>query len=144
MIKLFGSARLTQANEVILSGRALPNSFITLYVYSTPVIVTIKTNADGEWHYILDTELENGQHTVYTATVTNSGKILAQSSPYLFTKTAEAVTLVDAAATVPLTETAPPPPRLLSGTMTNLLLFSFILMIMILIYIGSTTKRPIS
>ena len=28
-------------------GRALPNSFITLYIYSTPIIVTIKTDKNG-------------------------------------------------------------------------------------------------
>ena len=38
-------------------------------------------------------ELENGEHTIYLATVNNSGKIIARSAGFLFTKTAEAVTL---------------------------------------------------
>ena len=64
-----------------------------IYIYSTPVIVTVKTDKDGEWHYVMDKELESGEHTVYTATVNNTGKILAQSSGFQFVKTAEAATL---------------------------------------------------
>ena len=58
--------------------------------------MTVKTDNNSEWRYILDKELENGDHTVYIATVNNSGNIVAKSSPYLFTKTAEAVTFRDA------------------------------------------------
>ena len=39
--------------------------------------------------------MENGNHTVYIATVNNTGNIVAKSSPFAFTKTAEAVTLSD-------------------------------------------------
>lgn len=58
-------------------------------------MVTVKTNSNGEWQYTLDKELENGKHTVYAATVNNTGNIVAKSSPYNFVKTAEAVTLQD-------------------------------------------------
>jgi len=91
--KVKNVALTADKKEVVLKGQALPNSFITLYIYSTPIIVTVKTNSDGEWEYILDKELENGEHTVYVATVNNSGNIVAKSSGFLFTKTAEAVTL---------------------------------------------------
>jgi hypothetical protein len=50
---------------VKMSGKALPNSFITLYIYSDPVVVTVKTDEDGNWSYILDKELEDGHHEVY-------------------------------------------------------------------------------
>ncbi|MEI7810773.1 MAG: Ig-like domain-containing protein, partial [bacterium] len=83
----------TDKKEIVIKGQALPNSFITLYIYSTPIMVTVKTDSKGEWQYTLDKELENGDHTVYTATVNNSGNIIAKSSGYLFTKTAEAATL---------------------------------------------------
>ena len=86
---------LTPKKEITLKGQALPNSFITLYIYSTPIMVTVKTNSNGEWQYTLDKELENGKHTVYAATVNNTGNIVAKSSPYNFVKTAEAVTLQD-------------------------------------------------
>ncbi len=34
---------------------------ITLYIFSTPTIVTIKTEADGSWNYRFDKELEDGE-----------------------------------------------------------------------------------
>jgi len=83
------------SKKVSIKGQALPNSFITIYIYSTPIMVTIKTDNKGEWEYILDKELEDGNHTIYTATVNNTGNIIAKSSPYTFVKTAEAVTLQD-------------------------------------------------
>lgn len=84
---------LTQEKALVIKGTALPNSFITLYIYSTPVIVTVKTDSNGEWQYTLDKELDDGKHTVYTATVNNTGKILAKSQAFPFVKTAEAATL---------------------------------------------------
>lgn len=84
---------LTDEKKVAIAGRALPNSFVTIYIYSTPVVVTVKSDEDGVWSYTLDTELDDGSHTVYTATVNQSGKILARSQGYLFTKTAQAATL---------------------------------------------------
>ncbi|NVN96915.1 hypothetical protein HXX01_01575 [Candidatus Nomurabacteria bacterium] len=80
---------------IAFKGVALPNSFITIYIYSTPIMVTVKTDKNGEWNYTLDKELENGKHTVYTATVNNTGNIVAKSTPFTFVKTAEAVTLQD-------------------------------------------------
>jgi Bacterial Ig-like domain len=85
--------KLTDKKEIIITGQALPNSFITLYIYSTPIMVVVKTDSNGQWQYVLDKELEDGDHSVYTATVNNSGNIVAKSSGYLFTKTAQAVTL---------------------------------------------------
>lgn len=74
-------------------GRAIPNSFVTLYIYSTPIIVTVKTDSNGDWAYELDKELEDGEHQLYVATVNNSGKIIAKSNPIAFTKTAEAASV---------------------------------------------------
>ena len=131
--------KLTEEKKIILKGEALPNSFVTLYIYSTPIIVTVKTDSNGEWQYTLNKELENGEHTVYTATVNNSGKILAKSSGYVFTKTAEAATLSNL-----------PPVQVASGTQKPGLLensnFILILIIVVglallaLILIGVRTK----
>lgn len=79
--------------KLVLKGRALPNSFVTLYIYSTPIVVTVKTDSSGEWTYSLDQELENGDHEVYVTTVDNSGKLIARSNPIPFTKSAEAATI---------------------------------------------------
>ena len=87
----------TQNNEekkvTRFSGKALPNTFVTVYIYSDPIIVTVKTDAEGNWTYDLDKELPDGDHEVYVAVTDNVGKITAQSSPLPFVKTAQAVTV---------------------------------------------------
>ncbi len=75
---------------ITFSGRALPNMFVTLYIFSTPVVVTVKTDVSGAWTYTLDTELEDGAHELYIATVDAGGRIIAQSPVVPFLKTAEA------------------------------------------------------
>src|SRR3989344_2780218 len=126
--------------EIVFKGQALPNSFITLYIYSTPIVVTVKTDSKGEWQYVLDKELENGDHTIYTATVNNSGNIIAKSSPYLFTKTAEAATLKD----FPFTESSMDtnkPGLLEDNNIYLIIIFILAIVIMTLILIGITNKK---
>lgn len=79
--------------KLVFEGTALPNTYITLYIYSTPIIVTVKTDINGQWNYALEKELENGEHQMYVATTDTSGKIVARSNPILFTKSAEAATI---------------------------------------------------
>jgi hypothetical protein len=88
---------------LVFEGRALPNSFVTLYIFSTPVVVTVKTDEQGNWRYTLDTELEDGSHNLYVAMVNNNGRIVAKSPPVPFVKTAEAVEFVPLT-TPPITE----------------------------------------
>ncbi len=73
------------------SGVGLPNSFVTIFVFSTPIVVTVKTDNNGAWTYTLDQSLENGQHEMYVATVDDAGRILAKSPAIPFTKQAEAL-----------------------------------------------------
>jgi hypothetical protein len=82
-----------KVSGIILSGTAFPDSFITLYVFSTPVVVTIKTDSDGRWTYSVEKDMENGTHHVYVAMTESSGKIITRSNPFPFVKTAEAVSL---------------------------------------------------
>ncbi len=77
---------------ILLTGRALPNSFATLYIFSTPVIVTVKTDAEGAFEYRFDQELEDGQHSVYVGITDNAGRIVAKSQPFGFIKEAQAIT----------------------------------------------------
>lgn len=78
-----------------IRGSGLPNSFVTLYVFSSPVIVTVKTDEDGSFVYRFDKELEDGSHEVYVAFTDNTGSILAQSKPFTFVKEAQAFSPVD-------------------------------------------------
>jgi hypothetical protein len=72
-------------------GTAQPLSFVTLYVYSTPVVITVRADAAGRFEYTFEESFEDGSHELYVASVNNSGKILAKSSPVPFVKMAEAV-----------------------------------------------------
>ena len=54
----------------------------------------MKTDANGNWTYTLDKELENGEHQVYVAITDNTGKITAKSNPLTFVKTAQAVNVI--------------------------------------------------
>ncbi|MFZ2187946.1 MAG: InlB B-repeat-containing protein [Candidatus Moraniibacteriota bacterium] len=77
-----------------LTGKGLPNRLVTVYIHSDPIILTVETDADGNWSYTLDKELENGDHEVYVAMTDSSGKISEKSEPLAFIKTAEAVTII--------------------------------------------------
>jgi hypothetical protein len=77
-----------------ISGKGTPNSFLTLYVYSDPIVVIVKTDADGNWSYELDRDLEDGNHEVYVAVTDATGRISSQSSPIPFVKTAQAISVV--------------------------------------------------
>ncbi len=82
---------------ILLAGKALPGSYVTLYMYSTPVIVTVKTDAEGSWQYRFEQELEDGQHNIYVGITDNAGKIVAKSQPLAFIKEAQAVIPLQAA-----------------------------------------------
>lgn len=110
-----------KSNDVVLpkkafiSGKGLPNSFVTLYIYSTPIVVTVKTDEQGSWSYIFDKELENGDHEVYVGITDNNGRVVAKSNPLPFVKTAEAFTKADSvSAAIAAEETQP---SLLAGNM---------------------------
>jgi hypothetical protein len=77
----------------VLTGRGLPNSFVTIYIFSQPTIVTVRTEADGSWQYRFEKELEDGSHSVYVALTDNSGRIIARSQPFFFIKAAQAFTV---------------------------------------------------
>lgn len=70
-------------------GKGLPDSFITLYIFSRPVVVVVKTDENGHWEYTLDKVISDGQHTVYAAVTNNGGEIEARSETFVFTKIGE-------------------------------------------------------
>jgi hypothetical protein len=82
------------AKVIEFQGHATPDTYITLYIYSTPIIVTVKTDAQGNWKYSLNQELEDGDHHIYVAQIDNSGTVVAKSDPILFTKAAASAQLV--------------------------------------------------
>jgi hypothetical protein len=99
-ITLSGITEEAPSIQARVKGKALPNSFVTLYIFSTPTIVTVRTEADGSFEYTFSKELEDGEHQVFVALTDNTGDIVAQSAPFTFIKQAEAFTAVDAEAVI--------------------------------------------
>ena len=85
---------ISEQEGIKIQGKALPNSFVTLYIYSNPIVLTVKTDDEGNWSYIFDKEIEDGEHEVYVAVTDNLGKITKKSNPIAFVKTAQAVEVV--------------------------------------------------
>lgn len=96
------------APAALITGKGLPNSFVTLYIFSTPIVVTVRTDSEGSWIYRFDKELEDGQHQIYAGITDNAGKIVAKSNPLTFVKVAEAYELLEA-----------PAPGVIKGTDTD-------------------------
>ncbi|MEK7531627.1 MAG: Ig-like domain-containing protein [Patescibacteria group bacterium] len=123
--------------RLVLEGSAPPNSFATLYIFSTPIIVTVRAQANGVWKYTLDKELEDGNHEVYVAITNNSGEIVAKSSPLSFVKEASAVTIINAAG-----ESGKSKQTLFSDTNLYALVFlGFGVVVSALVLLGLRTKK---
>jgi hypothetical protein len=87
------SVKLPDGNTGIrFVGWGLPDSYITLFIYSNPVIVVVKTDAQGHWTYTLDKPINNGQHTAYAAQTDGEGNIEARSEVLVFTKKGDNIT----------------------------------------------------
>ena len=100
-----GTSEESAKPRALFSGRALPNSFVTLYIFSTPIVVTVKTNPDGGWQYHFDKELADGEHEVYVGVTDNAGRVIAKSEPLRFIKEAQAFAPIDASGAVITTDT---------------------------------------
>lgn len=92
--------RVEKVEKVILAtgemglkftGKALPNSFVTIYIFSHPIVVVVKTNQNGYWEYILDKPLADGEHRVYATLTNNRGEIEARSDVFVFVKAGEKI-----------------------------------------------------
>ena len=96
-----------------IKGRALPKSLVTLYIYSTPVMVTVRADEDGTFLYVYEKDLDDGDHEVYVALTTTEGDIVVKSPVFQFFREAQAFSspdsgngdsLVPATAGTPLTK----------------------------------------
>lgn len=140
---IFEVDEISETKDELLKfkGKALPNSFVTLYVFSTPIVVTVKADENGKWEYTLDAQLPDGNHSLYVATVNNAGKILAKSAKVPFTKTAEAIQFTPLAASI----SEPTPLSILqeNALVTALFLFAIFFLVMVLV-LGSWKARSFS
>ncbi len=76
--------------KLTIKGKALPDIYATVYLYSEePVILTIKTDSEGNWIHIIDKPAD-GAHEVYLVVNENDGGVIAKSAPFAFVQTAQA------------------------------------------------------
>lgn len=93
-VEMKETGSVSDAELFQLAGKALPGSVVTLYVYSDPIVVTVVADGDGNWSYVLNKELEDGEHKVYAAVTDSTGKVTERSEGFAFVKTAQALTPV--------------------------------------------------
>ncbi len=88
----------------LLSGRAVPNRVVSLYVYSDlPVVTTLRADEHGNWQYEFSNLLSEGEHEIYVALNDNTGRVVAKSRPFNFLiKEARAVSIEDFLVDAPL------------------------------------------
>lgn len=127
-----------RASKIEFRGRGLPNSIVTLYIYSSPIVVSVKTDNNGLWTYTLDQELEDGTHEIHVAIVDSTGKISAKSEPIPFVKEANAVSLDPFAFT---TSDEGEPTLLTSGLVGAILLILGALFVAALVAVGVLHSR---
>ena len=70
--------------KLTFSGIGPANSVVYIYIYSEPIVVTTKTDENGDWVYELDQPLEGDKHIAYATVKTSSGKSV-RSSVFDFT-----------------------------------------------------------
>jgi hypothetical protein len=80
--------------KLVISGYGIPNSFVTIYVFSKPIVAIAKVNEQGNFEYVLDKDIGDGQHTVYIALNNNQGEIVKKSSPFVFAKTGDKILMI--------------------------------------------------
>lgn len=124
-----------------LSGKGKPNSFVTIFIYSEPIVITIKTDVDGNWVYELDKEFEDGEHEAYVAVTDNTGKITEKSEPIRFVKTAEAASIVPGAKAQEIVKNQTPT----QNSKSSFVMFGFVIIIVFLaialVAVGITSYR---
>jgi hypothetical protein len=98
-IKVVNGARQTanSNNKLKFEGQGPPDRIISIYIYSgLPIVVTVRTDKNGNWLYELDKTLIDGKHEAYVVINDEQGKITTQSSPLsFFIKEARAVSQTD-------------------------------------------------
>jgi len=68
--------KLADNSQVIrLEGRGLPLSYVTVFIYSMPIISIAKVNSAGIWRLDIDFSLSNGQHSAYAALISSNGDL---------------------------------------------------------------------
>lgn len=68
------------SQAIYFSGKAPADSLVTLYLFSSPVIVILRTDKEGNWFYEREATFDSGKHTafatIYDDSVTRRSPVL--------------------------------------------------------------------
>ncbi len=81
-----GTSKKTDGSDqtvLVLSGKATPNANLLIYIFSDPLVLAAKSDADGNWSYQLENPLEPGQHQAYVA-IDDGNNDYSVSEPIVF------------------------------------------------------------
>jgi len=97
------------SKRLVLSGIGLPDTAVHIYIFSKlPLILSTVTDSKGNWSYVLENQIDDGQHQVYVAVTDSQGKITAKSEPLFFVKTADAIAIISPAEASEYEMSSPP------------------------------------
>ncbi|MFA5134571.1 MAG: Ig-like domain-containing protein [Patescibacteria group bacterium] len=83
-------------NQLVFRGTGPPNAMVTLYIYSTPLVVETRTDEFGNFTYTLTQNMPDGEHEVYVTITDDTGKVVEKSNALkFFVRRAQAVTEED-------------------------------------------------
>lgn len=123
-----------------IEGKGLPNSFVTIYIYSSPIVMVTKTDGNGNWNIVLDRPLADGAHEVYATVTNNHGGIEDRSEPFIFEKSGKRIVAITVSGL--LTEKAVSPVHIYQFNFLILTISLIILAIGIaLVIIGISAQR---
>jgi hypothetical protein len=80
-VKSIGAS--SESSQLQISGTAMPDSQVMIYIFSDPIVVTTQADSDGEWSYTLQETLSGGEHKIF-AVSKNSQAQYVRSRPIQF------------------------------------------------------------
>ncbi len=92
VVKVENFSPVIGKNQIVFRGKGPADTWVTIFIYSSPIVVKTKTDSNGNFVYTLDKDLLDGKHEVYVTVTDEHGRISEKSSPMtFFIKRAQAV-----------------------------------------------------
>ncbi len=85
-IEEVASSAADESAPSVLSGRAFPNTFVTLYIFSRPFTQVVRSDENGKFSYTLPAGLPDGAHRVFVVIEDVFGNPLMRSAEFAFVK----------------------------------------------------------
>ncbi|HPF31239.1 MAG TPA: hypothetical protein PLO25_02975 [Candidatus Saccharibacteria bacterium] len=63
-----------------ISGKSKPESLVLIYIYSDPLIITTKSDKEGNWQYTINDPMQPGKHEVYVVVNKEDGSFNRSNS----------------------------------------------------------------